>query len=197
MTQRSLVALLLGLLLGSASATGTARAHGDPAETLAPPSPPPPRLPPPVPAAEAPGEPQAAHEPGDANALGELPTPAADADPSAAPEAHREPPEDEAEADESAESPEGSGLSAASRAQSVNPTAEGLNWEVPVSFAQSFNLRGFRRDSQLTYDPTYTWTLSVSPRWNVRERVSIGARQDATLELTESDVTTRQRQYPE
>jgi hypothetical protein len=76
----------------------------------------------------------------------------------------------------------------------VNPTAEGLSWEVPVSFAQSYNLRGFRRDSQLTYDPTYTWTLSVSPRWNVRERVSLGARQDMTLELTESDITSRQRQ---
>jgi hypothetical protein len=63
-----------------------------------------------------------------------------------------------------------------------------------MSFAQSFNLRGFRRDSQLTYDPTYTWALSISPRWNVRERVSLGARQDMTVELTESAVTSRQRQ---
>ena len=85
-------------------------------------------------------------------------------------------------------------LSAAARAQSVSPTAEGISWEVPISFAQSFNLRGFRRDSQLTYDPTYTWTLSVAPRWNVSEQLTVGARQDATLELTRSDLTSKTRQ---
>lgn len=188
MTQRTLVALLLGLFLGTASATGTARAHGDPAELQAPPTPPPPRLPPPVvPVLDEPRDGREEQPRGAAEALGEPSAPSAT------------PPEpaqagDGVSDDDAGSEPQGSGLSAASRAQSVNPTAEGLTWEVPVSFAQSFNLRGFRRDSQLTYDPTYTWTLSVGPRWNVRERVSLGARQDATLELTESDVTTRQRQ---
>ncbi|MCB9659506.1 MAG: hypothetical protein H6726_17810 [Sandaracinaceae bacterium] len=85
-------------------------------------------------------------------------------------------------------------LSAAARAQSVSPTAEGISWEVPISFAQAFNLRGFRRSSQLTYDPTYTWSLSVSPRWNATERLTVGARQDVSLEMTQSDVTSKTRQ---
>ncbi len=95
----------------------------------------------------------------------------------------------EPEADEGQDS-----LSAASRAASVNPTAAGLSFSLPVFFSQSVNTRGLRRDSQLTYDPTYTWTLSVRPRWNVSERLSLGARQDLTLELTESNLTSRRRQ---
>ena len=209
-----LCALLVGSWLGTACAPSVARAHGDPAETQAPASRPPSRLPP-VPPAPAEASPDAPPSPeavphGEAAPSGEAaqleaPSPARTQPEAPSPEASETlPHENEAEhsAGPSVAQPgsgpsvaqPGSGLSAASRAQSVNPTAEGLTWEVPVSFAQSFNLRGFRRDSQLTYDPTYTWTLSVSPRWNVRERISLGARQDATLELTESDFTTRQRQ---
>jgi hypothetical protein len=204
--RRSLGALVVGLLVSTSGATSTARAHGDPAGVVASPSAPAPRLParrsqpgdqaaaeaqPELDVsgfgepANAPPEPEPVTPGGRAVALAE-PSPPTTASPPGSPE----PPS----AGEAEPTPQGSGLSAASRAQSVNPTAEGLSWEVPVSFAQSYNLRGFRRDSQLTYDPTYTWTLSVSPRWNVRERVSLGARQDMTLELTESDITSRQRQ---
>lgn len=207
MLRRSLGALVVGLLVSTSGATSTARAHGDPAQVVAPPSAPAPRLPaprtPPVDhdatadgrreldvsgldePASAPSEPEPGPPESQAAALSEPRAPSASPSPAVT---------EAAATSEDAASPQGSGLSAASRAQSVNPTAEGLSWEVPVSFAQSYNLRGFRRDSQLTYDPTYTWTLSVSPRWNVRERVSLGARQDMTLELTESDITTRQRQ---
>lgn len=202
MVSRSLGALVVGLLVGTSGATSTARAHGDPAHVVAQPVAPAPRLPAPrsqpvdgpasdTPASAGAGEVEPAspeHPPaapdGRAGALAEP----------AAPSSQPPPTPTEPASARDAAGPQGSGLSAASRAQAVNPTAEGLSWEVPVSFAQSYNLRGFRRDSQLTYDPTYTWTLSVSPRWNVRERVSLGARQDMTLELTESALTTRQRQ---
>jgi hypothetical protein len=113
-----------------------------------------------------------------------------DSSPPASPEAAADGPG----AGDNVSAPASDNLSAASRAQSVSPTAEGIAWEVPIAFAQSFNLRGFRRDSQLTYDPTYTWTLSVAPRWNVRERLTLGARQDLTLELTQSNSSSKPRQ---
>ncbi len=49
----------------------------------------------------------------------------------------------------------------------------------------------FDPNAALSYDPTYSQTFSLRPRWYLAESISLRLREDLAIELTDSDETTR------
>ena len=88
-----------------------------------------------------------------------------------------------------------------------------LPWSALFLWDQSMSVDTFSRSRRLTYNPTYTWSFSLRPRWTFGggERdtstaaqqagagagstgISVGYRQDLEIEMTQSDSTTTQHQ---
>ena len=93
--------------------------------------------------------------------------------------------------DDDADDDAGSGggtLSAAERAASVTG-GQGLPWVFPMSWTNNVTVRTFAPGAQLTYDPTFSMSFAVAPRWIFSPRFSIGARQTLDVELTNSSYT--------
>ena len=109
----------------------------------------------------------------------------------AAEEAHAEAVrEDIAEDAAEGETPEEGEPSTADRLAQANPNS-GLPWALPITFTQSITARTLNPSGQLTYDPTYSWSFTAVPRWNFDNGLSLGYRQNLSIEWTESNITTQ------
>lgn len=87
---------------------------------------------------------------------------------------------------------EGETLSAAERAASVTG-GQGLPWVFPISWTHNLSVRTLAPNSQLTYNPFYSWSFAASPRWIFSPVFSIGARMTLDVELTDSNSTVEPR----
>ena len=83
--------------------------------------------------------------------------------------------------------------STADRLAQANPNS-GLPWALPINFSQNLSVWTLSKSVGLTYNPTYSWSFSVRPRWNFANGLSVGVRQDLDIEWTQSDITTDNRQ---
>ena len=75
--------------------------------------------------------------------------------------------------------------SAENRLASANPTA-GLPWSMPIVYTNTITTRTLRPGAQRTYNPYWNMSLSIRPRWNFTPALSVGARVDVDLELTDA-----------
>lgn len=65
-----------------------------------------------------------------------------------------------------------------------------LRWRgTTLAFAQSLNVNAFSKSAQLSYNPTYSWTFILLPRWYFSKRTFLNMDQRLYLELTNSDST--------
>ncbi len=82
------------------------------------------------------------------------------------------------------------------RLASANPVVEGVQWSIPITLNTSITTRTLNPNAQLTYDPTFTWGISAAPRWQFKKvsGMSFGALFSMNQELTESNLTARERQ---
>ena len=100
--------------------------------------------------------------------------------------------EDVAEDIASGDAEEG-GTSTADRLAQANPNS-GLPWALPINFTQNLSVWTLSRSAGQTYNPTYSWSFSIIPRWNFESGISVGVRQNLDIEWTDSDITTNNRQ---
>ncbi len=84
-------------------------------------------------------------------------------------------------------------LSTSSRLASANPTA-GLPWSAPFTFSPSLTVRTLTPEGQLTYNPNVSTWYSIRPRWNFTPALSLGFRQDLSVQLTASEITHNRRE---
>ncbi len=61
-----------------------------------------------------------------------------------------------------------------------------------VAWSHAATKNSFDQSAELSYNPTYTQTLTIAPRWYLSDKFSLRARQDINLEVTEPD-TYQQR----
>ena len=88
------------------------------------------------------------------------------------------------------------GDSTADRLATANPTF-GVPWSMPTFASISMTLRTLDEDGQLSYNPNVGTFLSVRPRWNFSPALSVGYRQDLSVQLTQGELThtTRELQF--
>lgn len=70
----------------------------------------------------------------------------------------------------------------------------GLPWTAPLTWTHNLSARTLAPNGQLTYDPFYSWSFSLRPRWIFDHGTSVGARQNLDVELTEANGTVHDRQ---
>lgn len=61
-------------------------------------------------------------------------------------------------------------------------------------FDQNLNAYALSQSAQLTYNPTYSWSFSLRPRYYLSDDIFVRLRQDMEVELTESDSTATERE---
>jgi hypothetical protein len=76
----------------------------------------------------------------------------------------------------------------------ANVTAEDDSSRLPwrgtsLAFSQSLNLNAFARSAQTSYNPSYSWTFILLPRWYFSKTTFLNIDQRLYLELTDSDST--------
>lgn len=65
-----------------------------------------------------------------------------------------------------------------------------LRWRgTSLAFSQSLNLNAFAKGAQNSYNPTYSWTFILLPRWYLTKTTFLNIDQRLYLELTDSDST--------
>jgi hypothetical protein len=65
-----------------------------------------------------------------------------------------------------------------------------LRWRgTSLAFSQSLNLNAFSKSAQTSYNPTYSWTFILLPRWYFTKTTFLNLDQRLYLELTNSDST--------
>jgi len=75
-----------------------------------------------------------------------------------------------------------------------NITAEDDSSKLPwrgtsLAFSQSLNINAFAKSAQTSYNPTYSWTFILLPRWYFTKTTFLNLDQRMYLELTSSDST--------
>ena len=90
------------------------------------------------------------------------------------------------------EGEEGGTLSAAERLASVTG-GQGANWTFPVSWSNNLSVDSMRPQHRPTYNPFFSMTFSVAPRYILTPVVSIGARMSLDIEMTDSNLTPEGR----
>jgi hypothetical protein len=75
-----------------------------------------------------------------------------------------------------------------------NITAEDDSSRLPwrgtsLAFSQSLNLNAFSKSAQTSYNPSYSWTFILLPRWYFTRTTFLNIDQRLYLELTNSDST--------
>jgi hypothetical protein len=75
-----------------------------------------------------------------------------------------------------------------------NITAEDDSSKLPwrgtsLAFSQSLNINAFSKSAQTSYNPTYSWTFILLPRWYFTKTTFLNLDQRMYLELTSSDST--------
>lgn len=63
-----------------------------------------------------------------------------------------------------------------------------------IAWWQSLSALTLNPGAELTYNPTYNWTFRFAPRYNLNDKFSIRLKMDLSVELTNSDDTTKQRE---
>lgn len=65
-----------------------------------------------------------------------------------------------------------------------------LAWRgTALAFSQSLNMNAFAKSAQASYNPTYSWTFILLPRWYFSKTTFLNIDQRLYLELTDSDST--------
>jgi hypothetical protein len=65
-----------------------------------------------------------------------------------------------------------------------------LAWRgTALAFSQSLNMNAFSKSAQASYNPTYSWTFILLPRWYFSKTTFLNIDQRLYLELTDSDST--------
>ena len=83
----------------------------------------------------------------------------------------------------------------ADRLAAANPTVEGINWSMPTTLGFSMTARTLDPGAQFTYDPTFSMSLALAPRYILPVKgLTVGALQRFSLELTDSNLTAGDRQ---
>lgn len=101
---------------------------------------------------------------------------------------------EEAVADDAdSEDGEGGGtLSAAERLSSMTG-AQGVPWTFPVTWSNNLSVDSMRPQHRPTYNPFYSMTFSIAPRYVFSSLLSIGARMSLDVEFTDSNLTPETR----
>lgn len=86
------------------------------------------------------------------------------------------------------------GASAQASTAVGNVTAEDdsskLAWRgTALAFTQAFSVHTFSKSAQTSYNPTYSWTFILLPRWYLTKTTFLNLDQRMFLELTDSDST--------
>lgn len=61
-------------------------------------------------------------------------------------------------------------------------------------FVQSLSGNSFFKDTQLSFNPAYSWGFSLDLYWHFNSIFQVGLNQELEVELTDSDTTTLQRE---
>ena len=61
-------------------------------------------------------------------------------------------------------------------------------------FSQSITGNSFFKDTQLSFNPTYSWGFGLDLYWHFNKIFQVGLNQELEVELTDSDSTTLQRE---
>jgi len=70
------------------------------------------------------------------------------------------------------------------------------NWRNSFFFwTNNLNVYSLVPEGNLTYNPTYSWAFSIQPRWYLGPSLFIRLRQDATVEWTDSDFRSLNREF--